>query len=269
MAKINTVLLMYHEANRYSAIFNGCPELDTKRLHVENVIKNISTLIEALNPQDINKDLLVLCAEHHDDGRVDQLRLLGKFWDTEVTHQSLGVDRFYRWLHKSSYVAPVTAEQIQIFLDVMQYHGRPELCINKASKPYVELVTAADDLENAAACVSYLLREVRDDAKGYRHDYPEADQTFASDFVFTHFKNGEKFDKLKYCHTYAEYVLFAATLMTSCIKKYDFAKSLLLQPGYGYSSILEGYKDVFYKTLNPELANRAYKVLCSYAYAEN
>ena len=68
---------------------------------------------------------------------------------------------------------------------------------------------------------------------------------------------------------YAEYVLFAATLMTSCIKKYDFAKSLLLQPGYGYSSILEGYKDVFYKTLNPELANRAYKVLCGYAYAEN
>lgn len=261
---LNPILMQYHRENMPADIFNGCVELDTKRLHVKNVLRFAEKLFDTLSPScGIDKDLLLFCAEHHDDGRVDQYRLLGKFWDTEVSHSSLGVDRFDKWLYNSSFVAPLD-QTIQIFRDVLLYHGRPQFCITEASKPYVNLITGADDLENAAACVSYLIREVESDAKGYRHDYPDADQHYVSDFVFEHFASGEKFDKNKYCKTYAEYVLFAATLMTSCIKKYNFAKELLLQPGYGYSSILDGYKDVFNKTLSPQMAEKAYKILCNY-----
>lgn len=264
--KVNPLVIMYHDQNRYYDIFNGSPELDTKRIHVENVLKNIQKLI-SINPlnRDINTDLLTLCAEHHDDGRVDQYRIFKKFCDSEASHQSLGVDRFYRWLHSSSFVSPVCNESVQILLDVMQYHGRIDYLIHKESLPYVQYVTAADDLENAASCVSYLLREVKDDAKNYIRDRPYADQSKVSDFVFDHFARGEKFDKYKYCFTYGEYVLFAATLMTSCIRRYKFARELLLQPGYGYSSVLVGYADIFSKTLSHELSDKAFKILSDYA----
>lgn len=263
---LNSILTQYHIENRYFDIFTGNAALDTKRLHVENVLRFTEKLFETLEPNSgIDKDLLLFCAEHHDDGRVDQYRLLGKFWDTEVSHSSLGLDRFDKWLLLKSSFTKSLNQSIQIFRDVLLYHGRPQLCITEESKLYVNIITGADDLENAAACVSYLIREVETDAKGYRHDHPEADQHFVSGFVFQHFVAGEKFDKIKYCSTYAEYVLFAATLMTSCIKKYRFAKELLLQPGYGYPSILEGYKNVFQNTLSPQMAEKAYMVLKSYS----
>lgn len=260
---LSTILTNYDKDNRPEDIFVGSPALDTKREHVENVTRFTMKLFDTMVPNGISKELLLFCATHHDDGRVDQYQLLGKFWDTEVSHNSLGVDRFDRWLTQNGYHS--ISIQEQIFRDVLLYHGRPSLCYTDVSKQYVQLITAADDLENASACISYLIREVETDAKGYVHDNPEADQKSVSDFVFEHFTLGEKFDKLRYCKTYAEYVLFAATLMTSCIKKYNFAKELLLQPGYGYSSILSGYKDVFEKTLYPETAQKAYEILrCSY-----
>ena len=136
--------------------------------------------------------------------------------------------------------------------------------LSPESKEYVEIITAADDFENACSCVSYLVHEVETDAKGYISKNPEADQTEVSNFVFDHFKDGVKFDKMKYCKTYAEYVLFAATLATSCIKKYgEIAKVALQQPGYEYDTILDGYKDVFRKTLTSEMADKAYDVLAS------
>lgn len=262
---LNPILMQYHLRNRYFDIFNGCDALDTKRLHIENVLRFTEKLFNTMYSScEIDKELLLFCAEHHDDGRVDQYRLLEKFCDTEVSHSSLGVDRFDKWVYNNSFVAPLN-QSVQIFRDVLLYHGRPQLCITEASKPYVYLITGADDLENAAACVSYLIREVESDAKGYCNEYPKANQHFVSDFVFEHFASGEKFDKIKYCKTYAEYVLFAATLMTSCIKKYNFAKELLLQPGYGYTSILDGYKYVFEHTLSNEMAKKAYMVLKQYS----
>lgn len=262
---LNSILMQYHLANRYFDIFCGCEALNTKKGHIEKVLHYTEILFDTMSPTcGMNKELLLFCAEHHDDGRVDQYNLLGKFLDTEVSHSSLGVDRFDKWLQKSTFVAPID-ESIQIFRDVMLYHGRPTLCFTEASKPYVNLITSADDLENAAACVSYLIREVETDAKGYKQDYPDMDQHNVSDFVFEHFASGEKFDKIKHCHTYAEYVLFAATLMTSCIKKYNLVKELLQQPGYGYSSILEGYKHVFKCTLSSQMADKAFLVLAEYA----
>lgn len=276
---MNTTLNTYHENNRYFNIFYGAKALNDKRLHIENVVRFAQKIYETYPKKfksSIDNELLSLCAEHHDDGRVNQYELLGKFWDTEVSHNVLGLERFDKWLNNSpaikvicgGFILPLSqkeTDEIKIFRDVMLYHGRQHLCFNQQSLPYIELITAADDLENAAACVSYLIREVETDAKGYRQTNPEVDQRSVSDFVFHHFTAGEKFDKLKYCNTYAEYVLFAATLMTSCINKYSFAKELLLQPGYGYPSILAGYQDVFEKTLSPETAKASYNILCEYA----
>lgn len=257
-------LKLYHDKNRYFDIFNGNIVLETKKSHIKNVLYFTEKIFDILKDDNVNKELLMLCAEHHDDGRVNQYELLGKFWDNNVSHNVLGLERIDRFLEFNDDIDKVS-ENIQIFKDVILYHGKENLCYNEFSKPYINIVTAADNLENATACVSYLVREIESDAKGYIQKNPNANQKEVSEYVFNHFLNGEKFDKVKYCHTYAEYVLFAATLMTNCIKKYDFAKQLLLQPGYGYNTILEGYKEVFDYALDENLAQEAYKVLVKYS----
>lgn len=265
MSELNPILKQYAAANKPSDIFAGCEALTVKAMHIQNVLRYTQKLYDTMSPGlCIDSALLFFCAEHHDDGRVNQYEILGKFDDRTLSHNVLGVERFDKWIQQNHFVAPF-GTCIQIFRDVMLYHGRLNLCITAESKPYVELITAADDIDNAASCVSYLIREINTDAKSYVKSAPNKDQKLASDFVFEHFANGEKFDKMKYCTTYAEYVLFAATLMTSCIKKYNFAKDLLNHPGYGYPSILEGYKHVFEYALTPDLAKKAYDVLFSYA----
>lgn len=256
---INKAILAYHEANRCDVIFSGDGLLG-KKLHISNVISQANAIARAQH-LDIEYDFLAICAEHHDDGRVNQYQLLGKFWDTEISHNVLSIDRLDKFLAQQEGLE--IDSSINILRDVMLYHGRMWLTnISAESRPYVEVITAADDFENACSCVSYLVREKETDAKGYIKANPNADQTIVSDFVWEHFCQGEKFDKMKYCTTYGEYILFAATLATSCIRKYgDIAKSALSQPGYGYSSILEGFRDVFSKTLTASVAEEAYKVL--------
>ena len=261
MAKINInpALIAYHEANRCTEIFNQ-EGLLGKMQHTQEVVK-LSKAIAVAQNSPVNLEFLEILAEHHDDGRADQFRLLGKFWDTEVSHNALGLDRLEKFLAKQENFKPDFS--VDVMRDVMMYHGRQWLSeLHEKSKLYVDIITAADDFENALSCVSYLVKEVEGDVKGYIAKNPEADQKAFSDFVWEHFKSGEKFDKMIYCTTYAEYILFAATLATSCIKRYGvLAKTALHQPGYGYPSILEGFKDVFSKTLYPEDADKAYHVL--------
>lgn len=260
---INPAVLAYHKANRYYEIFSK-EGLLGKKQHIGNVIAQAKAIAKAQNLS-VDMELLAICAEHHDDGRVDQYKLLGKFWDTEVSHNVLSIDRLEKFISNQEELT--IDSSIEILRDVMLYHGRIHLAnLSADSLPYVEVITAADDFENALSCVSYLVKEVETDAKGYIQKNPLANQKEASSFVWEHFCNGEKFDKMKFCTTYAEYVLFAATLATSCIKKYsNIAKVALYQEGYGYSSIIEGYRDVFSKTLNPDMADKAIKTLISLA----
>lgn len=93
---MNSFINQYHLDNRYFDIFKGSDALDAKRLHVENVIRFAEKLYDKSGVS-ISKELLLLCAEHHDDGRVDQYRLLGKFWDSEISHNVLGLERFDKY----------------------------------------------------------------------------------------------------------------------------------------------------------------------------
>ncbi len=254
---VSQALLSYHEANRYTVIF---ADITGKREHVKNVIA-MAKAIAIAQHSNVDLELLEVLAEHHDDGRADQFKLLGKFWDTEVTHNALGADRVDRYFIKNG---AKQDSQVKILKDVMLWHGRKWLKdgIDDETMKYIDIITAADDFENATACVSYLVSEKEKDAKGYSKENPEADQTIVSNFVWDHFTAGEKFDKMKYCHTYAEYTLFASTLGMMCIKQYgNIAQTALMQPGYGYPSILEGFRDVFAKVLRPDDAKKAFSIL--------
>lgn len=257
---MNKNLLTYHEGNRYTDIF-ATEGLKGKLKHVEAVIKTVNAIAD-FQHADVDRELLSVLAEHHDDGRVDQYRLLGKFWDTEVSHNVLGLDRLEKFIVRENLEVD---NEIQLLRAVMLYHGRQHLApqLTKEERVYVDLVTAADDFENATSCVSYLIREAANDEKGYIAANPKADQKeITSNVIWSFYATGRKFDKMQYCKTYADYILFAGTLATGCITKYnEVAKTALMQPGYGYDTILEGFKETFEKTLTPADAERAYTIL--------
>lgn len=256
---MNQNLLAYHEGNRYTDIF--AEGLQGKLKHAEAVIKTVNAIAD-FQHADVDRELLSVLAEHHDDGRVDQYRLLGKLLDTEVSHNVLGADRLEKFITHNNLEVDV---EIQLLRNVMMYHGRQHLApqLGKEERVYIDLVTVADDFENATSCVSYFIKEVENDEKGYVKSNPDADQKeVTSDFIWHSYATGRKFEKMQYCKTYADYILFGGTLATACITKYnEVAKTALMQPGYGYSSILEGFKVTFEKTLTAEDAERAYEIL--------
>ncbi len=254
-------LRQYHENNRYTIVFSS-EELKEKRLHIEAVIKTVKAIAEIQHTK-VDMELLQVFAEHYDDGRADQWKLLGKFCDTEVTHNALGVDRLNRFVVRNNLFLD---DEIEMMRDVMMYHGRQQLApaaMSERTKEYVDLITAADDFENACSCVSYLINEVKTNNKGYVMENSDQDQKEVTHgFIWTCYENGEKFDKMKYCHTYADYILFAGTLATTCIRKYgDIAKVALLQSGYGYDTILGGFRETFRFALREEDSERAYEIM--------
>lgn len=260
---MNRNLKAYHEKNRYYDIFST-NDLQGKFEHIKSIIKLIKVIAELKN-SNVDLELLCVLAEHHDDGRVNQQNILGKFCDSEITHNVLGIDRVDKFIVENNLEVD---EEIQLLRNVIMYHGRQHLAPQLSSKEklYVDLVTEADDFENSMSCVSYLIKEVENDAKGYIEDDPGANQKQIteeySDYIWKCFKEGKKFDKKKYCKTYADYVLFVATLVTNSIVKYpSIAKTAFTQPGYGYNTILDGFKQTFDVTLTADDAKRAYEVL--------
>lgn len=257
--KINPAILSYHNANRYYDIFSE-EGLRGKKIHIKNVIPlsiNIANFLGYV----VDMDFLAICAEHHDDGYVNQYEIFGEFSGAEISHHALGIDRLNTFLANLEVLK--IDSSIEILRDVILYHGRINL-VDTRSKSflYVSIVTAADDFENATSCISYLLKEMKTDAKGYIQADPKLNQKKVSNFVWQHFCDGEKFDETKHCSTYAEYVLSAATLVTSFIKQYGpVAELALVRRGYGYPSIIEGYHDVFLKTLTPNMAKKAIDVI--------
>lgn len=260
---MNEALKSYHESNRYTKIFTDeIPALATKRVHIQRV-KETARAIAQVQRSAVNKELLDVLAEHHDDGRVDQYELLGKFWDTELHHCMLGAERLEAYLHDNKLDFDTETE---LLWKVMMYHGRLDIAENVSAeeREYIELISAADDFENGTSCVSYLIREIDTDAKGYVAANPEDNQkTVTSQMIWDCYESGTKYDKLKYCHTYADYVLFAGMLATQCIRRYgSIAKTALQQPGYGYDSILDGFKATFEYALESDDATKAYKIMC-------
>ena len=260
---MNESLRNYHEANRYTEIFTDeVPALATKRMHIQRVIETARAIAQ-VQRSTVDKELLDVLAEHHDDGRVDQYELLGKFWDTELHHCDLGAERLEGYVY---YEKLDFDSEIDLLWKVMKYHGRLDIAddVSPEEREYIELISAADDFENGTSCVSYLIREIDTDAKGYVATNPEDNQkTVTSQMIWDCYESGTKYDKLKYCHTYADYILFAGMLATNCIRRYgNIAKTAMMQPGYGYDSILDGFKATFEYALESDDAAKAYKIMC-------
>jgi len=252
--------------------FKDNPAVQGKLEHIARV----AVLTEKLCPED---KVARVAAKYHDIGRFPQMELLGSFNDGKILHHYLGEDFIARALYQGKIEPSPELEAIRL---AISYHARMNFMPYKSEIPeatidIVDAVGRADDIENGCiGAVGYIEREAVTDTKGYRKENPEADQTKVSPEVWEFFKKGEKFDKMKFCKTYADYTLFAAILAITSLKGKDrnLAKHALGLPCKGsvlegqertqYSSALEGYKDIFSRLIEQEKAQAAYEILENY-----
>lgn len=210
-------------------------------------IKRVVLLVNEICPND---DLARVAAKAHDIGRFPQLEILGGFNDGKVLHHYLGEDFVTRAIYQGK-LSPT--RELDLIRGVIKYHGREKFLpfkeeIPETAKEIIDIVGRVDGIENGCiGAIGYLEREARDDVKGYKADNPEMDMKEVSPEVFEFFKKGQKFDKMKYCKTYADYTLFAAVLAIEALRGQDrnIAKAAMNMSSHGYKNTLEGYNAIF------------------------
>ena len=229
-------------------------------------IKNVTSLAKIVSNDD---RMAIIAAKFHDIGRFKQLELLGSFNDGVLLHHYIGEDVVTRAIfnHQLS-----VSKELNAIRQVVQYHGRqafipyrPELA--EGVIDLIDVVSRVDGIENGCiGATGYLEREAETDAKGFRANNPDLDMKSVSPEVWEFYTKGQKFDKLKYCKTYADYTLFAAILAIEALsgKDRDVAKIAMDIEANGYPSALAGYKDIFSKLVSPKYADKAFKVLNGY-----
>ena len=235
-------------------------------------IKNVVTLTKRISP---DNRMARIAAKFHDIGRFEQLRLIGSFNDGVLLHHNIGEDVITRAVFKKELDI---SDELNAIRQVVQYHGRQRFIPYKPNLDdgvvdLIDIISRVDEIENGCiGATGYLIREATEDAKGYRKEHPELDMKSVSPEVWEFFSKGDKFDKLKYCKTYADYALFACVLAIKSLRGQDkqIAKLAMDLKCNGYESALDGYKDIFNKLIQPEYAKKAFEILEDfYKRAEN
>lgn len=227
---------------------------------IQDKIKHIKRTVFWVEKMVPGNDLARVATKYHDIGRFLQYELLGKFDDAIVLHHILGEDVVTRAVSKGEIkISP----ELDIIRSAIMFHGRidymPYLAeLNAEIKEIVDIVSRADGIENGCiGAIGYLERECKEDAKNYKKNNPDLDMKQVSPKVLKFYLKGEKFDKIKYCNTYADYVLFASILAIEALRGEDriIAKEAMDLECFGYKNAIEGYKDLFKKMIDPNLVD--------------
>ena len=238
--------------------------LGAKSTHSENVMCIAAEI--ALCNNEINYELVAICAFMHDIGRYRQFDLLGCFNDREADHRKLGKEMLNEYIIKHN--IDDSSLVWTIVRDVIEYHGLEKdwHLANHASLPYLKIVSAADDIENGCiGALGYLEYEFEHDVKGYKKQVD--DQRFVAPELLGYLERGEKFDKMTLCHTYAEYFVFAAMLAVNSCKKFgaiakDAMKLLVYTTREGVRlNAVDGYCHIFNRYLHPQDAEIACRIM--------
>lgn len=234
--------------------YKNVPAIQDKINHIMRTV----VLVEKIAPKN---DLVRVATKYHDIGRFLQYELLGKFDDAIVLHHTLGEDVVTRAAFKGEIkISP----ELNIIRSSIMFHGRMEYMpylteLEDELREIVDIVSRVDAIENGCiGAIGYLERECKEDAKNYKKNNPNLNMKQVSPEVLKFYLKGEKFDKIKYCKTYADYVLFANILAINALRGKDrnIAREALNLECFGYPNAIEGYKDLFKKMLDPNLVDK-------------
>lgn len=247
---------------------------------IKDKIDHITRVTDIASKKWPNDQLVRIAAKIHDIGRFDQYEVLGKFDDGKILHHYLGENFITRAVYQGEIK---DSEELDMLRAVVKYHGRDRFIpfkneIPEQAKNLIDIIGRVDGIENGCiGAVGYLVREKEEDAKSYRANNPELDMKSISPEVMSFFEKGEKFDKMKYCKTYADYTLFAVVLAITALKgkdrelaldamkNYTCSRAVKLPDGSTeikeYENAIEGYNDVFSELLYPEDKEKCMEIL--------
>ena len=242
--------------------YNGNKTMEDKISHILRC-NMLTALIDKEN------DMALLGCKFHDIGRFLQYEKLGKFDDRYLSHNLFGEFFLQNEIKNGRLKTSYELDTVRL---VSMYHGLEDLIpertqLSQEVLECIRTVSVIDEIDNGCiAALGYLEHEVETDAKNFISSNPGLDMTTVSPEVFEYFVKGEKFDKSKYCKTYADYILFACLLAIKSLKgkHYKIAKTAMMQSCYIYDNALEGYRDLFNKFIEPKYASICFDILVGY-----
>lgn len=242
--------------------YKGNKTMEDKTIH----ILRCNMLMSLIKKDD---EMAILGCKFHDIGRFMQYEKLGKFDDKFLSHNLFGEFFLQNEIKNGNLESSYELDTIRL---ISMYHGLESIIPEKTQLPdevleAIKAVSIVDEIDNGCiAALGYLEHEVETDAKNYIQNNPELDMKTVSPEVLQFFLRGEKFDKIKYCKTYADYILFACVLAIKSLKSenYKVAKTAMMQKCYKYSNALEGYKDLFEKYIDPRYSSLCYEALLGF-----
>lgn len=230
-----------------------------KLQHIENTAK-------IANQIDDSNKLLEIAMKFHDIGRFKQYSLIQSFDDNIVSHKNLGEETIAKLLEEEIISPSFQLDQIRL---VIQYHGNWKNIpfkeqINKETINLVKKASDIDALENGCLGVTrYLEREILNDEKNYKMINKTLNMKQVSDELWYYYENKKRMPKK--CKTYADYVIYAASLaITSLIgENQQLAKDLFLSNNNEYGNTLDWYKHIFTTYLDKNYTDKAFEILKS------
>ena len=86
--------------------------------------------------------------------------------------------------------------------------------IDKNTLNIIELSSIIDAIDNGCIGATYYIeREIENDEKHYKVNNSNLNMKIVSEEVLNFYLNNVKFNKFKYCKTYADYLLYAIILL--------------------------------------------------------
>ena len=230
--------------------------------HIKRTV-DIAKKIEPTN------DLLRVAMKFHDIGRFEQYEHIESFDDKVMSHYALGKDEIYKNILEGSLEESV---ELNLIIQVITLHFGIEYIPSNAkledrTLKIVDMAAKIDALDNGCVgALTYIENEILNDSKNYLKNNPNLDMKKVSPYVLKKYLNGESFDKIKYCKTYAEYVLFATSLAIKSLKSplRKIAKEVMSKEVGEYNNSLEGYEYLINTYVDGKISEKCIKVLENY-----
>lgn len=242
--------------------YNDVDMVISKIGHI-NRTANIAKKIDPTN------DLLRVAMKFHDIGRFEQYRRIGNFDDKVLSHYVLGKEEIYKNISEGSLEE---SPELNLIIQVITMHFGIEYIPSNAkledkTLKIVDMAAKIDSLDNGCVgALTYIENEILNDSKNYIKNNPNLDMKRVSSYVLKKYLNGESFDKIKYCKTYAEYLLFATSLAIKALKSRfrKIAKEVMSNEIGEYKNSLEGYEYLIKKYVDEKISVKCIKVLENY-----
>ena len=194
---------------------------------------------------------------------------LKSFDDKVMSHYALGKDEIYKNILEGSLEESV---ELNLIIQVITLHFGIEYIPSNAkledrTLKIVDMAAKIDALDNGCVgALTYIENEILNDSKNYIKNNPNLDMKKVSPYVLKKYLNGESFDKIKYCKTYAEYVLFATSLAIKSLKSplRKIAKEVMSKEVGEYNNSLEGYEYLINTYVDGKISEKCIKVLENY-----